>query len=68
MTPGPPEKHAFPMALKVPPPMMAAIPKKVRSPTDSTRLMLVLLPSASAVETGFFRSKEFDILKWQKQI
>jgi hypothetical protein len=51
------------MALKVPPPMMAAIPKKVRSLTDSTRRMLVFLPSASAVDTVFLRNKEFDILQ-----
>ena len=32
-TAGPPEKHAFPIALKVPPPIMAAMPKKVKSRT-----------------------------------
>jgi hypothetical protein len=44
------------------------MPKKVRSLTDNTRRMLLLLLSASAVDTAFFLSKEFDILKWQKQI
>jgi len=30
-TPGPPEKQALPMALNVPPPIIAAKPKKVKS-------------------------------------
>ena len=35
-TAGPPEKQAFPIALNVPPPIIAAIPKKVKSFTVNT--------------------------------
>jgi hypothetical protein len=44
-TPGPPEKQAFPIALKVPPPIIAAIPKKVKSFTVKTLCNPVCSPS-----------------------
>lgn len=44
-TPGPPEKHAFPMALNVPPPIIAAIPKNVKSLTVRTLLSAECSPS-----------------------
>lgn len=65
-TPGPPEKQAFPMALKVPPPIMAAIPKKVKSRTVSTLLSPECSPSPpcfNMVEVDFLLNKlENDIL------
>jgi hypothetical protein len=59
-TPGPPEKQAFPIALKVPPPMMAAIPKNVKSLTVSTLFKPECSPSppcCKMVEVGFLLNK-----------
>lgn len=36
MTPGPPSEQALPTELKIPPPIIAAIPKKVRSRNPKT--------------------------------
>ena len=59
-TPGPPEKQAFPIALKVPPPMMAAIPKNVKSLTFKTLCSPLCCspspPCFTATVVDFFRN------------
>jgi hypothetical protein len=58
ITAGPPEKQAEPILLKLPAPMMAAIPKKVKSLTVNTRCNPESWLSASVIAvTGFLRNK-----------
>ena len=75
-TPGPPEKQALPIALKVPPPMIAAIPKKVKSLTFKTLFKPACSPSppcSTMVLVDFLRNKlsndiEYEICNYEKQI
>ena len=57
-TAGPPEKQAEPILLKLPAPIMAAIPKKVKSLTVNTRCKPALCPPSSVIAaTDFLRNK-----------
>ena len=61
ITPGPPKKQAFPIALNVPPPIMAAIPKKVKSFTFKTLFNSVCsksLPDFTKREIAFLAQNE----------
>jgi hypothetical protein len=65
-TPGPPLATAAPRLLKLPAPIMAAMPKKVRSRMVSTLLRLPepcvsSPPSERIAEIFFVRNKELDI-------
>jgi hypothetical protein len=69
-TPGPPLKQASPKLLKLPAPMIAAIPKKVRSFTVSTLVnppppCPSAIPSAASftiLSMDFVRNKELAML------
>jgi len=70
-TPGPPLNTASPRELKLPAPMIAAIPKKVRSRTVRTLLKPCECASVSPLaeseridEIFFLRNNEFDISCW----